>query len=125
MEVLYQLSYPGERAHCSEGSGADSLRAMDRAETTRMTKRWIVGGALVTIGIGLFIAFTIGWYGWAIVAFGVIDLTAMPFWLGRMGGASQQAQRDTISTGDPGAAPAEAPVEASADPSYNPYARED
>ena len=94
---------------------------MDRAETTRMTKRWIVGGALVTIGIGLFIAFTIGWYGWAVVAFGLLDLAAMPFWLGRMGAAGRQAERDAIATGDADPASAEAP----ADPAYNPYARED
>ena len=94
---------------------------MDRAETTRMTKRWIVGGALVTIGIGLFIASTIGWYGWAIVAFGLLDLAAMPLWLGRMGAASQQAEPNASATGIAGTASGEAP----ADPTYNPYARED
>lgn len=98
---------------------------MDQAESQRMVKRWVVVGALVTIAVGVFIALTIGWYGWVIAAVGLLDLAATPLWIGRLGTTSKEAERVAVSTEDAGVGPAETSAEPTADPSYNPYARED
>lgn len=97
---------------------------MAQADSQRTVKRWVMVGALVTIAIGVFIALTVGWYGWVIAGVGVIDLAAAPLWIGRMGTVGKQTE-PVISTGDEGSAPAGTSAEPTADPAYNPYARED
>jgi membrane protein implicated in regulation of membrane protease activity len=83
---------------------------------------WIalVSGSMVIVGLGLAVVLSGESFGWAIVAFGVLDLATVPFVARRVAGArTQTAERPTT-------AESEGPVtEPTADPSYNPYARED
>ena len=74
----------------------------------------LIGGALITIAVGVFVYLSIDeTMGIALAAIGLVDLLTIPFVLGLM------ARNRTSS----GAAP-EAP-EAEPDRDYNPYARED
>jgi hypothetical protein len=89
----------------------------DRAKLLRTV---LVGGALLIVTVGLAIALTGSWFGWVIAAFGVIDLATSRFVL-----AAIEARRGGSRA--PAAPPSARPPDAeqAADPSYNPYARED
>jgi hypothetical protein len=90
----------------------------DRAKLLRIA---LVGGALLIVAVGVAIALAGGWFGWVIAAFGVIDLATSRFVL-----AAIEARRHgaTAKPAEPPAGTA-APGDPTADPSYNPYARED
>ncbi len=108
MDVLYQLSYPGETQNCSE-----RVRAGIAFAAMQPTVRWVLAlTSVVMIAAGLAVyAFTDSIVGLVIAAIGAFDLVTMPLFLRKIGRAKA------------GSAPA-AP-EPEADPSYNPYARED
>lgn len=107
MDVLYQLSYPGGRA---------TIASMNPRTTLRIA---LLAGALGIIGAGLIVALSGSAFGWAIAAFGVVDLVTIPIILRAVSGKRTPAGP---AAADPEAPPAE-PAET--DPSYNPYARED
>jgi hypothetical protein len=74
----------------------------------------LIGGALITIAVGVFLYLAVDeMIGIALVAIGVVDLVTIPLVLGMM-------ERNRARSASPSEPP---PVEA--DPSYNPYARED
>jgi hypothetical protein len=100
---------------------ADSLREMGSEQRHKILKMSIATGALFIVGAGLYFALGGEVWGWAIVAFGVVELATMPFIMrildrthaeitGQAPGVSETPQADA----------SEQP-----DPSYNPYARED
>jgi hypothetical protein len=89
-----------------------------------MTARDLVPKVLLTtgvvftvVGIGLVIAGETV-LGVIVAAVGVTDLVTVPFMRGALGAKARQAERARIEVGDAGATP-------EADPSHNPYARED
>lgn len=88
--------------------------------TQRTTLRIaLLAGSLAIIAVGVVIALSGSAYGWAIAAFGVVDLVTIPLVLRSVSGDRSPAGP---AEADPDAPPAEPPEE---DPSYNPYARED
>jgi hypothetical protein len=64
----------------------------------------LVLGALLTIGVGVYLGFGGQWFGWLLAGFGLLDLASVPFLVRRIEG-----QRTVDGP----------------DPDYNPYARED
>jgi len=74
--------------------------------------------SLVVIGLGGALVYLGSDFGWFLVGFGVLDLLTMPLVLRKISHGST----------DPGARESDdpaAPIDPTADPSYNPYARED
>ena len=84
----------------------------------------LASGSLLIVGIGLAVALADQWFGWLIAAFGVLDAAAIPFVLRAVGSRRTGFDGTSIGRGEAGAAEAAAP-DRTADPSYNPYARED
>ena len=80
----------------------------------RLLRIVLLASSLIVIGIGGALLYSGSDVGWFLVGFGVIDLVTMPFTL-RMIDRSSAAK---------GGDPAE-PIDPTADPTYNPYARED
>ncbi len=74
----------------------------------------LLATSLIVMGIGGTLLYSGSDVGWFLIGFGVIDLVTMPFTL-RMIDRSSAAK---------GGGPAE-PIDPTANPSYNPYARED
>jgi hypothetical protein len=123
MEVLYQLSYPGGRDH---SSGRRPARRGARVPGVDLRAgNPIIVPVLVVSGIAtIVVAGVLGIVVDPLLAFialiGVADLVvARGFATGRLGtppaaAAAETEMRDELAPGD-----------ASRDPSYNPYARED
>ena len=78
----------------------------------------LLASSLVVIGLGGALLYSGSDIGWFLIGFGVLDLLTMPFVLrtitrgSRAGGTDEPADPAT-------------PIDPTADPSYNPYARED
>jgi uncharacterized membrane protein len=91
-----------------------------------MVRFSLVTGALILIAIGVFVALTGSTLGWAIAAFGVVDLLTVPLVM-RMIERSQR--KIALEVAAQGTTPDEEPeppaADPTADPTYNPYARED
>ncbi len=91
-----------------------------------MMRFTLVTGALILIVVGAFVALTGSSFGWAIAAVGVVELLTVPLVV-RMIERSQR--KIELEVAPQGTAPVEEPdspaVDAAADPTYNPYARED
>jgi hypothetical protein len=75
------------------------------------------GAVFTVVGIGLVIAGET-LVGVIIGAVGVTDLVTVPFMRGMLGARARQSERARVEAGDAGVTP-------EADPSHNPYARED
>jgi hypothetical protein len=86
--------------------------------------RWLlVLTAVVMIAVGAAVfAFGGSFIGLVIALVGVFDLVTMRLVLGRMGSARGTGGSEPVAAEPP---PVEAPADPAADPSYNPYARED
>lgn len=82
----------------------------------------LASGSLLIVGIGLAVALAGQWWGLLIAAFGVLDAATIPFVLRAVGSrrAPDRAAEGEGAVQEAGSAEAE-----SADPAYNPYARED
>ena len=74
----------------------------------------LASGAFAIVVIGLAVALAGQWFGWPIAAFGVLDAASIPFVLRAVGSRRSASLPGERSGPDP-----------AADPSYNPYARED
>jgi len=84
----------------------------------------LASGSLLIVVIGLAVALAGQWFGFLIAAFGVLDAATIPFVLRAVG--SRRTRSGSASTEREGAGNTEAAApDPTADPSYNPYARED
>lgn len=113
MDVLYQLSYPGDGPNCS-------VRPVAPRDVLKLA---LPLGALAIIAVGaVMLAAGESVAGWALVGFGVIDLLSVPLVLKmvKTGPTASEPGPEPLET----AVPTE-PPDPAADPSYNPYARED
>ena len=85
----------------------------DRSKLLRVA---LLAGSFLIIGVGVAIALAGGWFGWMIAAFGVIDLATSQFVFAWIEARRKRSRPPAESPGD---------ADTAADPSYNPYARED
>ena len=77
-------------------------------------------GSVAIVVAGLAIALAGSGFGWLIVAFGVLDLAALPLILRRVGGRRGPSADSPVEPPGEEAMPSAPP-----DPAHNPYARED
>jgi hypothetical protein len=133
MEVLYRLSYPGARITVASLGGSDSFSVMATPESPstqldtpgRRRAAAIVpaiilaSGLLFTgLGVALLLAVEPALLGGIFIAVGLADVAMGIFFRGRFGAAAREAERAAVERGEGAVSP-------EADPSFNPYARED
>jgi len=102
-------------------------------QRSKLLKVALASGSFAIIVVGLAVALAGQWFGWLIAAFGALDAASIPFVLRAIASRRTAVHRDAdASEGSAGAPPAAAPtpaedkpVDPTADPSYNPYTRED
>lgn len=87
-------------------------------DPTRILVLSMVAGGIITIAVGIYLGATVSAPLYAIAAVALIDFAlAWAYGTGRLGPAAAR-RREAEASG-------EVAAEAQADPSYNPYARED
>jgi len=91
---------------------------MGKEDRAKVLTAALVAGSLLIIGVGLAIALSGAWFGWVIAAAGLLEAITMPFVLARIGRGRRGRPAEPTAPQAPTADP-------TADPSYNPYARED
>jgi hypothetical protein len=77
----------------------------------------LLATSLVVIGLGGALLYSGSDVGWFLIGFGILDLLTMPLVLRTI---TRGRQGSETRPSDPSA-----PIDPAADPSYNPYARED
>lgn len=86
----------------------------------------LVAGALILIVVGAVIALTGSAFGWAIAAVGLVDLVTVPLVMRAIERSQRKLELEAAAQGTALVDEPERPAaDPTADPTYNPYARED